>query len=66
MVLLEFDDLRLHRWRHFRLLAVPTSRLRLQARFTLVAVQPHPLGQGAEAHAHFVGHPLHGEAFLQT
>ena len=66
MVPLEFDDLRLHRRRHFRPRTVPTSRLRLQTRFTLVAVQPHPLGQGAEAHAHFVGHLLHGEAFLQT
>jgi hypothetical protein len=66
MVPLEFDDLRLHRRRHFRPLTVPTCRLRLQSHFTLVAVQPHPLGQGAAAHAHFVGHPLHGEAFLQT
>jgi hypothetical protein len=66
MVPLEVDDLRLHRQRHFRPLTIPAPRVRLQTRFTLVAVQPHPLGQGAEAHAHFVGHPLHGEAFLQT
>ena len=66
MTTLEFDDFCLHRRGHFRPLTVPTYRLRLQARFALVAVQPHPLGQSALAHAHFAGHPLHGEAFLQT
>jgi len=62
----EFHDLGLHRWRHFRLWAVLTDGLRLQAGFTLGAVQPYPLGQGAPSHAHFVGHPRQGEAFLQT
>jgi hypothetical protein len=44
MVLLEFDHLRLHRRRHFRPRTVRTAGFRLQARFTLVAVEPHPLG----------------------
>ena len=66
MATLQFDDFRLHRWRHFRLRTMPTSRLRLQACFPLSAVHPHPMRQGAEAHAHFASHPLRGEAFLQT
>jgi len=66
MAPLELDDLRLHRRRHFRSRTARTSWLRLQARFTLGAVQPHPLGQGASPHLHFVGHPLQGEAFLHT
>jgi hypothetical protein len=66
MTMLEFDDFRLHRRRNFRPLTVPTYRLGLQARFALVAVQLYPLGQSASAHAHFAGHPLHEEAFLQT
>src|SRR5216683_7220807 len=51
---------------HLRPPTAWTCWLRLQACFPLVAVQPHPLGQGAAAHAHFAGHPFHGEAFLQT
>jgi len=66
MVTLEFDDFRLYRRRYFRPRTARTSRLRLQAGFALVAVQPHPLGQGAEAHAHFAGYPLQGETFFQT
>ena len=54
MAPLEVDDFRLHRRGHFRPLTVRTCRLRLQARFPLGAVHPHPLGQGAEAHAHSV------------
>jgi hypothetical protein len=64
--MLQFYDFRLHRRRHFRLRAISTPRLRLQARFPLVAVHPHPMRQGAEAHAYFAGYLLRGEAFLQT
>ena len=66
MVPLQFDDFRLHRRRHFRPRTARTSRLRPQARFTLGAVHPYPLGQGAEAHAHFVGYLLQGKALFQT
>jgi hypothetical protein len=66
MAPLEVDDFPLHRRRHLRSRMVPTPGLRLQARFTLSAVHPHPLGQGAEAHAHFAGYPLQGKAFLHT
>lgn len=66
MATLELDDFRLYRWRHFRLRTVPASRPRLQARFSLSAVHPHPVRQRAEAHAHFVGHPLQGKTFFQT
>ena len=66
MATLQFDDFRLHRRGHFGLRTMPTFRLRLQARFPLSAVHPHPMRQGAEAHPHFAGHPLQGEAFLQT
>jgi hypothetical protein len=66
MAPLEFDDLRLHHRGHFRPLTAPTGRLRLQARFPLGAVHPHPLGQRTEAHAHFAGDLLDWEAFLQT
>jgi hypothetical protein len=66
MAPLEVDDFRLHRRGHLRPRTVRPGRHRLQAGFPLGAVRPHPLGQGAEAHAHFAGDPLHGEAFLQT
>jgi hypothetical protein len=66
MAPLEVDDFRLHRRGHFRPLTVRTCRLRLQARFPLGAVHPHPLAQRTVAHAHFAGDLLHGEAFLQT
>jgi hypothetical protein len=66
MTTFEFDNLGLDRHRHLRPSTAATSRLGLQARFALLAVQPHPLGQGASTHAHFAGHPLHGKAFLQT
>ena len=64
--MLNFDDFRLHRRHHFRPPTARTCRLGLQAGFALVAVQPHPLGQRAATDAHSAGHPLHGEAFLQT
>jgi hypothetical protein len=65
MATLEFDDLRLHRRRHLRPPTAGTSRLRLQARFTLIPVQPHPLGQGAFTDTHFAGDQFRREAFLQ-
>ncbi len=65
MATLEFDDLRLHRRRHFRPTTTGTSGPRLQASFTLVAVQPHPLGQSAFTYAHFAGDQFRREAFLQ-
>ncbi len=66
MAPLEVDDLRLHHRGHLRPLTAPTCRLRLQARFPLGAVHPHPLGQRTAAHAHFADYLLDGEAFLQT
>ena len=63
---LQLDDFRLHRGRHLRPPAASMSRLGLQAGFALLAVYLHPLGQGAQAHAHFAGHLLGGEAFFQT
>jgi hypothetical protein len=66
MTTLEFDDLRLYRRRNLRPPTARASRLRLQASFTLVAVQPHPLGQGAAAHAHFAGDQFRCEPFLQV
>jgi hypothetical protein len=65
MTTLEFDDLRLHRRRNFRSPTARTCRLGLQAGFPLVAVQPHPLGQGAFADAHLAGDQFRREAFLQ-
>jgi hypothetical protein len=66
MMPLEFDNFRLHGRRHLRPPTAATPRLGLQARFALLAVQPHPLGQRASTHAHFAGHPLHREPFFQT
>jgi len=66
VVTLEFDDLRLHRRRYFRPRTARTSRLRLQARFALIAVHPHPLGQGALAHTHFAGDQFRRKTFLQV
>jgi hypothetical protein len=66
MTTLEFDDLRLYHRRHFRPRAARACLLGLQAPFALVAVQPHPLGPGALADAHFAGDQLQGEAFLQV
>jgi len=65
MVLLEFDDSRFHRCRHLWPRTARTSRLRLQAGFTLVSVQPHPLGQGAFTDTHFPSDQGWREAFLQ-
>jgi hypothetical protein len=65
MTTLEFDDFRLHRRRNFRPLTARTCRLGLQAGFALVAVQPHPLGQGAFADAHLAGDQLRRKTFLQ-
>jgi len=65
MTTLEFDDFRLHRRRHLGPLTAPTCLLGLQASFAVVAVQPHPLGQGALADAHFAGDQFRREAFLQ-
>jgi hypothetical protein len=65
MTTLEFDDFRLHRRRNFRPLTAPMDLLGLQAFFALVAVQPHPLGQGAFADAHLAGDQFRREAFLQ-
>jgi len=65
MATLEFDDLRLHRPRYFRPPTSRTSRLRLQARFALIAVHPHPLRQGAFADAHFAGDQFRRKTFLQ-
>jgi hypothetical protein len=65
MATLEFNDSRLHRRRHFRSRTVRTSQLRLQARFPLRPVQPHPLRQGAFADTHFAGDQFRREAFLQ-
>jgi hypothetical protein len=62
----QLDDFRLHRGCHLRPATAATSRPALQAGFSLLAVHAHPLRQGAEAHAHFAGHLLHGEAFFQT
>jgi len=59
--MLELDDFRLDRRRHpagAGPLTAATSRLRLQAGFALLAVQPRPLGQGAQAHAHLAGDSL--------
>jgi hypothetical protein len=66
MMTLELDDFPLYRRRHLRPPTAALSRPGLQAGFALFAVHPHPLGQGAEAHAHFAGHLLHGETFFQT
>jgi hypothetical protein len=66
VVTLEFDDLRLHRRRYFWPRTAGTSRLRLQARFALIAVHPHPLGQGALADAHFAGDQFRRKTFLQV
>ncbi len=66
MATLEFDDFRFDRRRHLGPVAAGTPRLRLQAGFALLAVHLHPLGQGAQAHAHFAGHLLGGELFFQT
>jgi len=66
MTTLEFDDFRLHHRRNFRPLTAPMDLLGLQARFTVVAVQPHPLGQGASADAHLAGDQFRREAFLQV
>jgi hypothetical protein len=65
VVTLQFDDLGPHRRGHFGPRTAGASRLRLQARFTLSAVQPHPMRQGAEAHAHFAGDQFRRETFLQ-
>jgi hypothetical protein len=66
MITFQLDDFRLHRGRHLRPPTAAPPRLGLQAGFALLAVHPHPLGQGAEAHAHFAGHLLDGEALFQT
>jgi hypothetical protein len=58
MPTLELDDLRLDRRCYLRSPAAATSRVGLQAGFALLSVRPHPLGQGAETHAHLAGHPL--------
>jgi hypothetical protein len=58
MPTLELDDVCFDRRCYPRSPATATSGLGLQAGFTLFAVRPHPLGQGAETHAHLAGHPL--------
>jgi hypothetical protein len=63
---LQVDNFRRDRRRYLRPPTAASSRLRSQAGFPLLAVHPHPLGQGAEAHAHFAGYVLGGEAFFQT
>jgi hypothetical protein len=63
---LEFDDLRLHRRSHFRPRRVSQHWLGLQARFALIAVQPHPLGQGTAAYTHLARHLRYGETFFQA
>jgi hypothetical protein len=42
------------------------SRMGLEAGFALLAVVLHPLGQGAQTHAHFASYLLGGEAFFQA
>jgi hypothetical protein len=66
MTTLEFDDFRLHRRRDLRPLTARTCLLGLQAGFPVVAVQPHPLGQGAFTDAHLAGDQFRREAFLQV
>jgi hypothetical protein len=58
MTTLELDDLRLDRCGYLRSPAAASSRVGLQAGFALLAVRPHPLGQGAETYAHLAGDPL--------
>jgi hypothetical protein len=64
MTTLELDDLGLDCRRHLGPVAPGTSGLGLEAGFTLLAVHLHPLGQGAQAHAHFAGHLPDGKLFL--
>jgi hypothetical protein len=66
MTTLEFDDLGLDRRRHLGRLTAGLSRLGLQAGFALLAVQLHPLVQGASAYTHLVGHLLYRKAFFQA
>jgi hypothetical protein len=66
MTALEFDDFSLDRCRHLGWLAARVPRLRLQAAFALLAVNPDPLTQGAEAHPQFAGYLPGGKLFFQT
>jgi len=66
MPALELDDLRLHRRGHLRSRTAPLGQGRLQARFPLRAVDPHPQEHRARAHAQFAGDLLNGEAFLEA
>ena len=66
MTALEFDDFGLDRRRHLGPLTDRMSRLGLQADFPLLTVNPHPLAQGAQAHAHLAGHLPDGKLFFQA
>jgi hypothetical protein len=66
MTTLKFDDFSLDRRRHLGPVADGTSGMGLEAGFALLAVNPHPLAQRAQAHAHFAGHLPDGKAFFQT
>jgi hypothetical protein len=66
MTALEFDDFGLDRRRHLGPVTAAPSGMWLETGFALLAVNPHPLTQGAEAHAHFAGHLSDGKLFFQT
>lgn len=66
MTTLELDDFRLDRRRHLGPVTAGASGMRLKADFALLAVKPHPLGQGAQTHAHLAGHLPDGKLFFQA
>jgi hypothetical protein len=66
MTTLELDHFGLDRRHHLGPLPAGRSRLGLQAGLALLAVHLHPLGQGAQTHAHFASYLLGGEAFFQA
>jgi hypothetical protein len=69
MTTLELDDFGLDRRRHPAVagpLAAGMSQPGLQAGLALLAVHLHPLGQGAQPHAHFASYLLGGEAFFKA
>ena len=66
MTTLKFDDFRLNRRRHLGPVTAATSGMGLETGLPLLAINPHPLAQRAQAHAHFAGHLPDGKAFFQT
>lgn len=66
MPTLKLDDFSLDRRRHLGPLTAATSGMGLETGFALLAVNPHPLTQGAEAHTQFAGYLLGRKTFFQT